>query len=733
MLNSTAGFVKISDDVIDSKELVGGSCTFVSNVADIQSGTLSIEEGSIQDSSSLLGVPSYSIGEMVGVVLEDGMFGQTKVTKGTYFACVPGALYVKELKLPKKVFKNTIYHKLDNRLLDLEWIPTVQQDVIVAPSIISRNGQYELAGKYDPNNISEVEVTWDGVEYICAAEYTPDWFGAGPALTFGNFSFDNGNEEDDTGEPFLITLLSDTNGNILVGGMMGEDDDTHIFSVKTKKTYEKIPEHYLPDNLLTEDTWNMAFDTVENEGRLLLDSVLIKTDDSLSGVYRSTMFNLEEGKKYRAILDHGEYVTIGKAITYEGISGIYIGNSGLVLGEEYNTGEPFMCFSGPIRETVNFLCVDTEQSSNIKIYEMESLKVRPEVLPSGGFGYIEDNEVVLPEIGLEFQKDTNNSLEALGIVHGDYLLNPNYDYSIVFNGTAYPVTVTENIYNGALYQTLHSDESPISALASYSYAEGIGIVFSIDAGKAGYHTVSIVRNVNTVHKIDPKFLPTGGVGYSIEEDNVTVEWDGDTTGKTGFLADSLHIYYRVADAIDITKLTAVEFSLIGASSSSTSLRSISMEVTNEASEGVAYQSVKTIAPVYGERIALLNLPQDTKLTILVNSTNTQVTVPAGVYLHRDAYDGSIYTSKVICGTNEIISKIDEKYLSDDISKKTDIIEHNTSAEAHTDIRLLIKGIQDSLNIDYNTFLAFNTSEIVFDTASTTSALGRALLGRMILS
>lgn len=41
--------------------------------------------------------------------------------------------------------------------------------------------------------------------------------------------------------------------------------------------------------------------------------------------------------------------------------------------------------------------------------------------------------------------------------------------------------------------------------------------------------------------------------------------------------------------------------------------------------------------------------------------------------------------------------------------------------------------QYMLNIDYNTILAFDTSEIVFGNTSTTSALGQAILGQLILA
>ena len=38
-----------------------------------------------------------------------------------------------------------------------------------------------------------------------------------------------------------------------------------------------------------------------------------------------------------------------------------------------------------------------------------------------------------------------------------------------------------------------------------------------------------------------------------------------------------------------------------------------------------------------------------------------------------------------------------------------------------------------LNIDYDTILAFDTSEIVFGNVSTTSVLGQAILGQLILA
>ncbi len=61
--------------------------------------------------------------------------------------------------------------------------------------------------------------------------------------------------------------------------------------------------------------------------------------------------------------------------------------------------------------------------------------------------------------------------------------------------------------------------------------------------------------------------------------------------------------------------------------------------------------------------------------------------------------------------------------------------HDTSTSAHADIRAKITELHSYiLDIDYETILAFDTSEIIIgETASsTTSMLGKAILGKLIL-
>ena len=50
-----------------------------------------------------------------------------------------------------------------------------------------------------------------------------------------------------------------------------------------------------------------------------------------------------------------------------------------------------------------------------------------------------------------------------------------------------------------------------------------------------------------------------------------------------------------------------------------------------------------------------------------------------------------------------------------------------------DIQKAVERYFEKLNIDYDTILGFDTSEIVFGNTSTTSILGQAILGQMVLA
>ena len=74
-----------------------------------------------------------------------------------------------------------------------------------------------------------------------------------------------------------------------------------------------------------------------------------------------------------------------------------------------------------------------------------------------------------------------------------------------------------------------------------------------------------------------------------------------------------------------------------------------------------------------------------------------------------------------------ISYIKNKPVFGALALKDTVDQADLSAELQTILETYI------LNIDYNAFLAFDTSEVIIGTTSTTSVLGQAILGQMVLA
>jgi hypothetical protein len=329
----TTYFVKVSDGIVDSADVIGGTLSVVSLAGDVSSATLNITPGDITD-ASIVGQKGFVIGNSIGVVTEAGMFNGQPVEKGIYFGCVPGAVYITELKLPKKSIKADVYHKLDNKLLDLEWIPAGKQDVIVATSVISSSGITSITGKCDLNNIDEVEVTWDGVNYTCKVirQDVDDavW------LHIGNLSIDNGAAEDNTGEPFFITLICDFNGNITGAGYLPNDSDTHIFSVRTKKIYEKLPSEFLPEGGVgyTADEFVEVFPSTQ---------IYAESEDN-SKMSFINGFCPKANKTYKVVIDGKSTIATAREVyNTDAIEPfIILGNWAVVDSTKPSTGEDFV-------------------------------------------------------------------------------------------------------------------------------------------------------------------------------------------------------------------------------------------------------------------------------------------------------------------------------------------------------------------------------------------------------
>ena len=159
-----------------------------------------------------------------------------------------------------------------------------------------------------------------------------------------------------------------------------------------------------------------------------------------------------------------------------------------------------------------------------------------------------------------------------------------------------------------------------------------------------------------------------------------------------------------------------------------------------------YQTRVDAAPTW--TISTINLQMSDYLvtSITSSSTNTQYPSAKAVYSAiQTASNGNLkYTAQTLTDEQKVqarenigaasINDIPIDYLTeipDEYVTENELITENI---VHGEDKELLSAILDTyvLNIDYDTWLAFNTSEIIINNSSTTSILGQAMLGRMIL-
>lgn len=117
-------------------------------------------------------------------------------------------------------------------------------------------------------------------------------------------------------------------------------------------------------------------------------------------------FTLEAGKKYKIVIDGGEYVAVGQA----GDGFVFCGNPGIIDGDQKNTGGGWVIVSDPTYCDITFDSIDTARlAHDIAIYEMVKLNepIKEKYIPGefsekinqlkrdGGVGYDETSNVEL--------------------------------------------------------------------------------------------------------------------------------------------------------------------------------------------------------------------------------------------------------------------------------------------------------------------------------------------------
>lgn len=143
----------------------------------------------------------------------------------------------------------TYTKKLDNKCLDLDWLPIRKSILLLEETIVSNDLKIDELVVLDiASSIPDIkiEVTWDGVVYTVPvivdehADYYKYWA--------GNMHILNDSDED-TGEPFLIhTSTRRMHGPGTT--FYAADDNEHTVSVSALfEDINKMPECYLPESV----------------------------------------------------------------------------------------------------------------------------------------------------------------------------------------------------------------------------------------------------------------------------------------------------------------------------------------------------------------------------------------------------------------------------------------------------------------------------------------------------
>lgn len=161
-----------------------------------------------------------------------------------------------------------IVHKMDNKYLDLDWLPTkkIEHAVVFADDIrLGTQKEHTFSEKpFDFIKGEAYTINYDGTEYKCVAKSNADWTGAGYKNVFiGNISL--AGQGDDTGEPFVFTYVYNNEDIYTLIGTVG--DQTVSVSVQgIVAVYDKMPEEFLPEGYRRE---NVYIDLYEKYGAVV--------------------------------------------------------------------------------------------------------------------------------------------------------------------------------------------------------------------------------------------------------------------------------------------------------------------------------------------------------------------------------------------------------------------------------------------------------------------------------
>lgn len=291
--------------------------------------------------------------------------------------------------------------KLDNDLLDLDWIPApVKEKVLFGSYTINagrNNKDYtdSLGYNIKPNDI--VLVKFDDVLYTCKASFYGENSNSGAKInSVGNASIYDSSKPD-TGEPFFFCLPDNSNG---WGIYVADDTVEHSLEVYIYDDIKKpIPDEYLPSRLVDPVNWSdivgkICDTTTVVTETMLFENLTFNSDDATytettsdGKVTRRYRINLPEeykGKlplrnisdcKYKIVMGENDSTTAKASVSYSADTSNILGSfrplgltQDFYFNEEANIGNLYLRYAVQYNEGET--CTDPVFNLTLSLYEI---------------------------------------------------------------------------------------------------------------------------------------------------------------------------------------------------------------------------------------------------------------------------------------------------------------------------------------------------------------------------
>lgn len=450
--------------------------------------------------------------------------------------------------------RENIVRKLDNKYLDLDWIPSITERVILAEQTVVNNRLEPIDTQYLVKN-TPVIVYINGIPCKSEIIYSAvdGWY---INLDVKISTSINGS---------VLFMLSKTVTQILIANLTGQTVKICLAE------YEKIPEGYLPDNnavQYTEQTLTEAqktqarqnigaaavgeggsvpsnYNAAEGEaGHILnrpfyseyqlvalLETTTLTANESFGsvdgvGLLTAPLDVRDDGTEYIVTYNGVGYTCNARATTFDGIPCCILGNS-VGFGDE-DTGEPFLVCAFP--EAIGSLAgvyggvMPLDGSGSFSISVSKNTEIVHELLDKfipDNLAFVEDGQTeIFPPTLLELENEQCHI--PLSDFNQDFIVGE--EYTVTLNGRAFncvaqaiedndPNDVEDNMFVAGLGNVgalTGGDTGEPFIIVSYKdeYAEMLGrkmtiIIPGVDSSIPV--TLSIARN-KIIHKLDDECL-----------------------------------------------------------------------------------------------------------------------------------------------------------------------------------------------------------------------------------